>query len=250
MTPPPVPEPFYWTSAPCGVVLRCRALDAVAPHVFTTRELRLSSGDDWRRVADAVDAERVVTLEQVHGRDVVTVTRDVAPRTGRPRADAIASTHPAVAVAVRAADCVPILLADPATGAVAAVHAGWRGTAAGVARAALNTLEARFGADPGNLVVAIGPSIGACCYRVGPDVRDAFAAAGHTALDRWFVGRDPDVRLDLVAATRDQLLAAGVPAGQIHACGLCTAMHLDVLTSFRAEKEQAGRLAAAIRARA
>jgi AhpD family alkylhydroperoxidase len=89
-------------------------------------------------------------------------------------------------------------------------------------------------------------------------VRAAFAAAGHApaAIDRWFARRDPGagirgpgaLRLDLVAANRDQLRGAGIPAAQIHACGLCTAMHLDVLTSYRAEREQAGRLAAAIRA--
>lgn len=245
MTLPAVPEPFYWTSSSCGLVLRCRPLDAVAPHVFTTRELALSSSDDWRRVAEAVSADRVATVEQVHGGAVVTITREAAPAPERPRADALVSDHPSVAVAVRAADCVPLLLADARTGAVAAVHAGWRGTAAAVATAAVDTLRRRFGVRPSDLVVAIGPSIGACCYEVGRDVIDAFAAAGHGAsIDRWFAGR----RLDLVAANRDQLTRAGVPAAQIHACGLCTAMHLDVLTSYRAEKEKAGRIAAAIRA--
>lgn len=246
MTLPAVPEPFYWTSSPCGTVLRCRPLDAVAPHVFTTRELELSSGDDWRRVADAVGAERVATLEQVHGRHVVSIARDTAAPAGRPRGDALVCANPSVAVAVRAADCVPLLLADSRTGAVAAVHAGWRGTAAGVVRAAVAALEQELGAHPRNLIVAIGPSIGACCYEVGPDVRDAFAAAGHAraSIDAWFTGR----QLDLVAANRDQLMDAGVPEAQIHASGLCTAMHLDVLTSYRAEKETAGRIGAAIRA--
>jgi len=246
MTVPSVPEPFYWTSSPCGVVLRCRALDASAPHVFTTRELGLSSRDDWRRVAEAVGAARVATLEQVHGRDVVVVLGDTGPPGDRRRGDASISNDPSTAVAVRAADCVPLLLADTATGAVAAVHAGWRGTAAGAATAAVDALAQRCGVQPRNLLVAIGPSIGACCYRVGQDVRDTFAAAGHAALDRWFAGE----QLDLVAANRDQLVLAGVPEAQIHACGLCTAMHLDVLTSYRAEKEKAGRLAAAIRCRA
>jgi hypothetical protein len=225
--------------------------------VFTTRALSLLSREDWSRVAAAVGTERVATLEQVHGREVVTITRDAPTPVQRPAADALVSNHPAVAVAVRTADCVPLLLADTATGAVAAVHAGWRGTAAGVARAAVDAMQDRFGITARNLVVAIGPSIGACCYRVGQDVVDAFAAAGHAALERWLVRRDPgcgirdpEVRLDLVAANRDQLMLAGVPEGQIHACGLCTAMHLDVFTSYRAEKDNAGRLTAAIRCRA
>jgi hypothetical protein len=214
--------------------------------VFTTRELGLSSRDDWRRVAEAVGADRVATLEQVHGRDVAVVLRGTALPGNRPRADACVSNDPVSAVAVRTADCVPILLADTGTGAVAAVHAGWRGTAAGVATAAVDALRERFGVQPRSLVVAFGPSIGACCYRVGQDVRDAFLAAGHAVLDRWVAGE----QLDLVAANRDQLVCAGVPEAQIHVCGLCTAMHLGVLTSYRAEKEKAGRLAAAIRCRA
>lgn len=79
---------------------------------------------------------------------------------------------------------------------------------------------------------------------MGEDVRAAFEAEGHRAFERWFAGE----HLDLVAANRDQLIAAGVPETQIHPSGLCTAMHLDVLTSYRAEKEKAGRIAAAIRA--
>jgi YfiH family protein len=245
MTLPAVPDPFYWTSSPCGLVLRCRPLEAVAPHVFTTRELPLSSSDDWHRVAEAVSADQVAMVQQVHGREVVAITSETAPAPERAKADALVSDHPSVAVAVRAADCVPLLLADARTGAVAAVHAGWRGTAAGVATAAVDTMRCRFGARPGDLVVAIGPSIGACCYEVGQDVRDAFGAAGHgSSIDRWFAGK----RLDLVAANRDQLTLAGVRAAEIHACGLCTAMHLDVLTSYRAEKEKAGRIVAAIRA--
>ena len=84
MTPPLVPDPFYWTSSPCGTVLRCRPLDAIAPHVFTTRALSLLSREDWSRVAEAVGTERVATLEQVHSRDVVTITRDTPTPAQRP----------------------------------------------------------------------------------------------------------------------------------------------------------------------
>lgn len=246
MTLPPVPDPFYWTPSSCGIVLRCRALDPIAPHVFTTRHQSLSSDDDWSRVAEAVGARGLATLDQVHGRDVVTITAETLLPVARPTGDAFVSTHAAMGVAVRTADCVPLLVADRATGAVAAVHAGWRGTLARVATAAVETLQRRFGVSARDLVVAIGPCIGACCYPVGPDVRDAFSDGGHVEPERWFV----DGRLDLVAANRDQLILTGVPAAQIHACGLCTAMHLEVLTSYRAERQNAGRLAAAIRSRA
>lgn len=259
MTLPTVPESFYWTQSPCGPVLKCRPLDASAAHLFTTRELQLTSAGEWRRVGDLLGVAEVVTSHQVHGREVATARRGSPRALARQDADVLVSDDPEVAIAVRAADCVPILLADSRTGAVAAVHAGWRGTAAGAVTAAVDALSRQFGARPEDLVAAIGPSIGACCYDVGTELVDAFAAAGHPRhlVDRWFLApparlgssERPGLRLDLTAANRDQLVLAGVPEAQIHACGLCTAMHLDVLTSFRAEKDKAGRIAGIIRAR-
>jgi hypothetical protein len=259
MTLPPVPEPFYWSQASWGAGLRCRALDAVAAHLFTTRQLELSGPGDWVRVGEALGVSEVMTLTQVHGRRVVVVRRGAPRPSGHPEADVVVSDDPGVAVAVRAADCVPLLLADPATGAVAAIHAGWRGTAAGAATAAVEALARECGSRPGDLIAAVGPSIGPCCYEVGTELVDAFAAAGHPRhlIDRWFLApppprgsrERPTLRLDVAGANRDQLLLAGVQEPNIHMSGLCTAMHLDVLTSFRAEKEKAGRLAGAIRAR-
>ena len=158
-----------------------------------------------------------------------------------------------VAIAVRAADCVPLLIADRLTGAVAAVHAGWRGTAAAPPLPRWQALEREFGSNRANLLVAIGPSIGPCCYEVGADLVDAFAAAGHERylIDRWFLApppprgsrERPKMQLDVALANRDQLILAGVPEAQIYSAGLCTAMHLDVLTSYRMEKDKAGRIA-------
>ena len=189
MTLPAVPESFYWTQSSCGKVLKCRPLDGIAPHMFTTRELQLSSADDWRRVAAALDVKHVATLNQVHGCGVVPIEPGWALSNRRLDGDALVSGDPEVAVAIRAADCVPLLIADPVTSAVAAVHAGWRGTAAGVATAAVAALSREFGARPEHLVAAIGPSIGACCYEVGSELVDAFAAAGHSRhlIDRWFL---------------------------------------------------------------
>jgi YfiH family protein len=265
MTLPTVPESFYWTRSPCGPVLKCRPLESVATHLFTTRELQLSAADAWRRAGDLIGVAEVATLNQVHGRDVVTSRRG-SPRAvswqdgARQDGDVLVSDDPDVAIAVRAADCVPLLLADSRTGAVAAVHAGWRGTVTGVGLSAVEALAREFGTRPEDLVAAIGPSIGACCYEVGTELVDAFAAAGHPRhlIDRWFLApppqrgsRDrPKLRLDVGGANRDQLILAGVPEESIYACGLCTAMHLDVLTSYRAEKEKAGRMAGIIRASA
>jgi YfiH family protein len=255
MTLPPVPESFEWTEESWGPGLRCRPLAALAPHVFSTRQLELTAPAGQRALAAAVRARELAMLAQVHGATVVVARRGEsgAIREG----DALIANDPGVAVAVRAADCVPVLMADRTTGAVAAVHAGWRGTAARAVPAALDALAREFGTRPSDVVAAIGPSIGVCCYEVGPELVDAFAAAGHERylVDRWFpIRRDVNeggarpgtLRLDVAGANRDQLVLAGVPEEQVHTAGLCTAMHLDVLTSYRAEKEKAGRIAAAI----
>jgi YfiH family protein len=206
----------------------------------------------------AVGAADVLMLTQVHGSSVVVVRNDRPLPAGRPEADALVSDASNVAIAIRAADCVPLLMADTGTGAVAAVHAGWRGTAARAAVAALESLIREFGTRPADVVVGVGPCIGSCCYEVGTELVDAFAAAGHERylIDRWFLAppaprgsrERPKLRLDVAGANRDQLILAGVPEEQIHLSGLCTAMHLDVLTSFRIEKEKAGRIAGVIKA--
>jgi YfiH family protein len=255
---PTMSEGFTWTDESWGAALRCAPLGAVATHLFTTRQLQLSSAEEARELAEAVGARDVAMVTQVHGRAVVVVRRGAGAPEPRPEADALISDSPDIAVAVRAADCVPLLMADRTRGVVAAVHAGWRGTAARVAVAAVEALGREFGTRPADLVVAIGPSIGACCYEVGSDLVDAFAAAGHERhlIDRWFLSPPPArgskdraaLSLDLPRANSDQLIQVGVPEDQIHASGLCTAMHLDVLTSYRKEKEGAGRLAGVIRA--
>jgi YfiH family protein len=250
---------FRWAQESWGLALRCVPLEAVAPHLFTTRQLELSAPGGEPRLLDAVGGGAVAMLSQVHGSVVAVVPAvDRLPSRATP-GDALVTTDPDVVVAVRAADCVPMLIGDRRTGAVAAVHAGWRGTAANIAGAVLTALAREFGSRAADLVVAIGPSIGACCYEVGSDLVDAFAAAGHERylIDRWFRApappsglRDrPKLRLDVAGANRDQLVLAGVPENQIHDCGLCTAMHLDLFTSYRAERESAVRIAGAIRPR-
>jgi YfiH family protein len=257
---------FRWTSESWGPALRCEPLEAVAPHLFTTRQLQLSpagqSAAGWAALARALDTvpEQMRRVKQVHGTRVVVATAGT-PTATLEEADALVSIDAGVAIAVIAADCVPLLMADRVTGAVAAVHAGWRGTAARVSGNALAAMAAEFGTRPGDVVAAIGPAIGACCYEVGTELVDAFAAAGHERylIDRWFLARPPGrgeprsaapkLRLDVAGANRDQLVLAGVPGAQIHLAGICTAMHLEVLTSYRAEQGSAVRLAGAIRSR-
>lgn len=239
-------------------MLQCRALDPVAKHGFTTRQLALRAGQrdgvGWAKAAGSVGCpvSRIGRVRQVHGADVRVVrAADLAADASAdapPAADAAVTCDPGVAVAVVAADCVPMLLADPATGAVAAVHAGWRGTAANVAGATVATLTREWGVNPSALIAAIGPSIGACCYAVGPELLTAFAQAGHRpdAIAQWFSQDNDRLVLDLWTANRDLLLQAGLRPDHIHVSGLCTQTHIDVFESYRADGAAAGRMAAII----
>jgi YfiH family protein len=257
---PPAPAAFRWTDEPWGAALRCAPLGAVARHLFTTRQLALRGGSEaeaeWRAALASVGAtpDGLMRVRQVHGNTVRVVARgEPADASLRPDGDAVISNVPGLALAVLVADCVPVLLADARSGAAAAVHAGWRGTAAGVAGQAIALMAERFGTRAADLTAAIGPSIGTCCYEVGPELYDAFIAAGHARadVDRWFsTVRLPDgrasLRLDVARANRDQLRAAAVPDTAIHDCRLCTRTHAQVFDSYRAEGNAAGRMAAIV----
>jgi YfiH family protein len=256
---PPLNPVFRWSNETWGVALRCRPLADVAQHLFTTKQLQLRGGAPldiaraWQLAAKAVGAEATATIrvKQVHGRTVRVVDKGMPIQlevNRTPEADAIVSNVPGVLLAVQVADCVPILMADSRSGAVAAVHAGWRGTSARVASAAIDAMAREFGTKPADLVAAIGPSIGPCCYEVGPELIDTFRAQGasESALTRWFTDVNGSLRLDLWSASRDQLLESGVPAGRIHACALCTKTHAQIFDSYRADGPNAGRSAALI----
>lgn len=248
---PPVGEHFVWTRGVAGLTLQSRALMPLSTHRFTTRDLTLQ-GDrtaaDQERLARelGVAPGEVFTVRQVHGRTVVVVLHGTAMEPTD--ADAIVCTDPARAIAVRVADCVPVLMADTGGRVVAAVHAGWRGTAAGVVGAAVEAIE-EMGVPASTLVAAIGPSIGPCCYQVDRRVRDSFLSATPDAA-AWFDEDGPGHwTLDLWRANADALASAGVPESAIHVARVCTADHLETCYSYRREGEKAARMIAAIRLR-
>ncbi len=252
------------------VVLRPRLEPAEA--AFTTRpggtsappyaglNLGAGSGDDpstvaanGRRLAGALGFayERLARLRQVHGADVAVV--DTAGPVPGPvgEYDAVVTDRPGTALLVLAADCVPILLVDPARPAVGAVHAGWRGVVADAPGAAVRALVRAYDSRPSALRAAIGPSIGPCCYEVDGPVAERFAEAGlrfEPPLATPSAPRDgrPRWRLDLVAAVRGRLEAAGVPAAGIEATGLCTACREDLFFSHRRDGARTGRQAGVI----
>ena len=218
--------------------------------MFTAGNLRLREDPaQWSQVATALGVSEVLLIRQVHRAEAAVVRRGHSGQWLPPEADLIVSDDPAVAVGARVADCAPILIADPHTGAVAAVHAGWRGTVQRAAIAGVRTLVGTFGSRATDLMVAIGPCLGACCGEVGPEVAAAFRDAGHTDLERWFTpGSGDRLHLDLAGANRDQLLEGGIPPARVHVAGLCTRSHPDVFHSYRAAGANAGRMVGAIRA--
>jgi hypothetical protein len=180
---------------------------------------------------DSVLPPDLTTVKQIHSAQVL----DACGRRGEQigEGDAIISAEAGIAIGIRTADCVPILFADPETRIVACAHAGWRGTAANIAAATVERMKA-LGAEPKNIVAAIGPSIGPCCYEVSAET------AGH--FDRWrttTAGQEKP-HLDLPAINERQLMEAGVH--RLWKSGECTYCRADRYFSFRREKEQAGRM--------
>lgn len=179
------------------------------------------------RLSDVPDLfGNLATLKQIHSATCV-------PAVGRPgllgEGDALLENMPGAVVAVKTADCLPILLVDERRRAVAAVHAGWRGTVAHIAARAAEAMGARFGTEWRDLHAAIGPGIGLCCYEVGPEVAAHFGGQGRG-------------HIDLAAENRRQLEAVGVTPGRVYASNLCTMCRPEEFHSFRRDQQAAGRL--------
>ncbi|HUL75756.1 MAG TPA: peptidoglycan editing factor PgeF [Vicinamibacteria bacterium] len=176
---------------------------------------------------------RLLVLKQVHGARVAE-----APWTGAPEADAAVAAGAGWLLGIQTADCLPVLLVDPGRRLVAAAHAGWRGTRAGVAARAVEALVVR-GSEAKDLVAAIGPGIGPCCYEVGREVRAAFGAS---SAEDFRPGPNGRPYLDLRAANARQLLRAGVRAEAVHHVEQCTRCRPDLYHSYRRDGRTAGRM--------
>ncbi len=186
------------------------------------------------RVARELEASgRLFLLRQVHGTAVVE-----APWGERPQADAAVAGAPGFLLGIQTADCLPVLLVDPRKRIVAAAHAGWRGTAAGIAAVAVQALAAR-GSRPEDIVAALGPAVGACCYEVGEELREAFGASGSAFFRSGPRGRP---HLDLRAANVCQLLGAGLRPAAVHHVAACTRCRADLYHSYRRDGRAAGRM--------
>lgn len=178
----------------------------------------------------------VASAGQVHGSRVAAV---IGPG-HYPETDGLATNQPGLFLTILVADCLPVYLWDERAGCIALIHAGWRGSAAEIAKAGVQVLQSQFGASSEYIGALLGPCICSNCYEVGPEVAKAFQS------DDLLSGKNGRPHLDLHAANRRQLIEAGVPAANIIEDRLCTRCRNDLLCSYRAEGPQAGRLIAAM----
>lgn len=201
-------------------------------------------------------------LRQCHSDGVVCLDQ-LAPGDPPAEGDAVITRRAGLLLAVQVADCLPVLIVDKAKRILAAVHAGWRGLLAGVVPKTLEAMQSRYASDPGNCLAVIGPSIGPCCYEVGREVAQPFEEAFPGRPRLWRNVQPPGEALssgtglpeppsnarrmlDLPAACRCQLEAAGLPGRSVFSRPPCTSCHRDVFYSYRAEGGSTGRMLAAI----
>jgi len=238
---------------------------------------RVHSNRDKFFAALGAGGMRMAALRQIHSDRVHRVDAPAAGAdgvnapAGPPTGDALMTHDPGILLVIQTADCVPVLLADTGNRAIAAVHAGWRGTLKRIVEKTLGRMRMEFGTRPEDILAALGPGIGKCCYEVGPEVAKEFHsqfAYAHEWFDGpfdalaagendpnwlpWLTMRPPGhplpaprVRLDLIAASRAMLIRAGVAPGKIFSSGYCTACRGDLFFSYRRERPS-GRMMAAI----
>jgi YfiH family protein len=178
---------------------------------------------------------------QVHGSDIRLVENLSDAGDSDERADALVSDLEGVLIGVKTADCVPILIGDRRNRAFAAIHAGWRGTAASIVTKAVKKLSEVYRSEPGDLISAIGPAAGCDQYEVGQEVIDTFEQNFSTSGKYFRETRPGHALVDLKAANRDQLLENGVNAKNIFVSPLCTMERTDLFFSYRIEKKKFGR---------
>lgn len=220
-------------------------------HFFGTRqhgaELDLELGIPIQDARGTARSSWMLSVRQVHGTDALIVDRALKASDHFPGGwDALVTDQPGVMVAVRTADCVPVLMYDPTYRVVAALHAGWRGAVAGIVPKTIALMRSRFGSVPRHLRVSIGPSAGVCCYEVDAPVLNSLC---ESVPDWKTLIRDRKggkARLDLKGMIRVQTQGAGVPPQSITTVNLCTICHEDLFFSYRREGKVTGTMVSAI----
>lgn len=209
---------------------------------FESLNLGLSTTDDPQSIEKnrqiffqslGLTVEQSASAHQVHGEDVLLVEKP-----GRYDGfDALITAQPGIFLAVTVADCTPILVADPINRVVAGIHAGWKGTIAGLVHKTVLTMQAQYGSNPRHCLAYVGTCIDECSFEVDADVADHFSSV----YKRWDTNRQKFF-IDLKAANRDYLLETGIPSSHIEVSPFSTVLHNDIYFSYRKEKGQTGRM--------
>jgi polyphenol oxidase len=240
---------------------------------FTDADDRKCVLANRRSLAKAVTSRAstpLISLRQVHSNRIVQAVLADAARDHPHKADGQMTDEPGLLIAVQTADCIPVLVADRKRRAVAAFHAGWRGTVNRIVESGVGSMRLTFGSQPEDLIAVIGPGIGLCCYAVGEEVLSAFESQFAYARDLFREVYDsdpvrrkypmlfltqrapghspigPSLHVDLVEANRRQLLSAGLSPQSIQVVGGCTQCHTDLFFSHRASHGHTGRMMAVI----
>jgi polyphenol oxidase len=277
----PVPgwkEPWLWSgfSTRLGGVSRVYCAEDAPGELnlgFTAADDRESVVENRSLLAEAVTGNAgtpLIALRQFHSNRVVRLTAADAARERPWKADGVITDEPGLLVAVQTADCIPVLVADRRLRAVGAFHAGWRGTVKRIVETGVGRMRIEFGSRPEDLVAAIGPGIGQCCYAVGEEVLSEFESqftygrelfrevydsdAVRTKYPMLFLTQrapghspiGPGLHVDLIEANRRQLMAAGVGEKQIQIVGGCTQCQPELFYSHRGSRGHAGRMMAVI----
>ena len=240
---------------------------------FTSVDSREAVVENRRLMAEAISGDRetpLITLRQIHSNLVRVISISDAGRESPWKADGIITTQPGLLIGIQTADCIPVLVADRKRRIVAAFHAGWRGTVKRIVETGVGRMRIEFGSRPQDLVAAIGPGAGPCCYAVGEEVLSEFDSqfaysrelfhdvyssdAVHNRYPMLFLTQcapghspiGPSLHLDLIEANRRQLVDAGLSSRSIHVTGGCTNCQTELFFSHRASRGYAGRMIAAV----
>lgn len=184
---------------------------------------------------------RLAAVFQVHGNAVKVVEDDADISDSDDKADAMASDLDGILLGVKTADCVPVLIGDTGTKSYAAIHAGWRGTVQSIVIKAVDVLKNRFGAEPKNMIAAIGPAAGCGNYEIGSEVMDAFRDNFSESSKYFKPTREGHALVDLHLANRDQLISCGIDDKNIYTAPFCTMDRVDLFFSYRLEKVKNGK---------
>jgi YfiH family protein len=230
----------------------CTRWNGVSKGQFASLNVSVREGDrngsvrrNWEIIANSFNlcTEQFFVVNQVHEDNILVIDQANidAFKQQQHRADAIITNLPGLAIGIKTADCVPVFMADSAKRIIGVVHAGWRGTALNIAAKAVKTLTETFSSRPQDIVAAIGPAIGPCCYEVDDAVFNAVEAYGSWESAFTPCGEVGKWMLNLPSANACQMMQAGIPPGNIFTSDVCTSCRKDIFFSHRGEEGRTGR---------